>query len=321
MSEPEGGTTTRSRREARRVRRASAKQRGAWYPRWFWPSFATPAIVWQILFFAASFYVILAIAFGTQDFFRNPLPVFQPWWWDFSTFTDQLGRIFGGVYQDVYLRTFGYVLTASLTCLLIGYPIAYFVARYGGRRKGLFLALLIMPFWISYLMRMYAWQSLLERDGYVNDVLTFLQVFQEPFGWLEGHGITVVIGLVYGYMPYLILPLYGQLDRIDQSQLEAGRDLGASPARTFWRVTLPLSKPGILAGLIIITLPMFGDYYTNALLSQSPRTTMIGNLIDLTYVTPGLAAQGASLVLTIVVILIVPMLWYLRYTARAAEAK
>ena len=320
MIEPVGGTT-RSRREARRIARAYARQQGAWYPRWFWPSFAAPAIVWQVVFFAASFYVILAVAFGTVDFFRNPLPVFQPWWWDFGTFTEQVSRIFGGVYQQVYLRTFMYVIVASAVCLLIGYPIAYFVARYGGRRKGLFLGLLIMPFWISYLMRMYAWQSLLETDGFVNDLLTFLHVLQAPFGWLEGHGITVVMGLVYGYLPYLILPLYGQLDRINQSQLEAGRDLGASPSKTFWRVTLPLSKPGILAGLIIITLPMFGDYYTNALLSQSPRTTMIGNLIDYTYVTPGLAAEGASLVLTVVVILILPMLWYLRYTARAAAER
>lgn len=313
--------TARSRRDARRVARAYAKQQGAWYPRWFWPSFATPAIAWQVVFFAASFYVIFAVAFGTVDFYRNALPIFQPWWWDFSTFTDQLSRIFGGAYQQVYLRTFAYVLLASGLCLLLGYPVAYFVARYGGRRKAMFLVLLIMPFWISYLMRMFAWQSLLETDGYVNDLLTFFRVLQEPYGWLQGKGITVVLGLVYGYLPYLILPLYGQLDRINQSQLEAGRDLGASPARTFWRVTLPLSKPGILAGLIIITLPMFGDYYTNNLLSQSPKTTMIGNLIDYTYVTPGLAAQGASLVLTLVVILILPMLWYLRYTARAAAAK
>ncbi|HEU4354684.1 MAG TPA: ABC transporter permease [Actinomycetota bacterium] len=276
---------------------------------------------WQVVFFAASFYVILAVAFGTYDFFRNALPVFQPWWWDFSTFLEQLDRIFGGFYQAVYLRTLGYVFVASALCLLIGYPIAYFVARYAGRRKGLFLILLIMPFWISYLMRMYAWQSLLERDGYVNDILMFFQLLQRPFGWLEGHGITVVMGLVYGYLPYLILPLYGQLDRIDQAQLEAGRDLGASPFKTFWRVTLPLSKPGILAGLIIITLPMVGDYYTNNLLSQSPRTSMIGNAIDFTYSTAGLQAEGASLVLTVVVLLIVPMLWYLRYTARAAEAK
>jgi spermidine/putrescine transport system permease protein len=320
VSEPAAGPT-RSRRETRRIQRVSARQQGPWYPRWFWPTFATPAIFWQIVFFAASFYVILAIAFGTVDFYRNALPVFQPWWWDFSTFGQQIARIFGGFYQETYVRTFQYVLVSSLACLLIGYPIAYFVARYAGRRKGLFLILLIMPFWISYLMRMYAWQSLLERDGYVNDLLGFVQIMQKPYGWLEGHGITVVLGLVYGYLPYLVLPLFGQLDRINQSQLEAGRDLGASPAKTFWRVTLPLSKPGILAGLIIITLPMFGDYYTNNLLSQSPKTQMIGNLIDYTYVTPGLAAEGASLVLTVVVILIFPMLWYLRYTSRAAEAK
>ena len=312
---------TRSRREERRLARQYARQQGAWYPRWFWPSFAAPAILWMVVFFAASFYVILSVAFGTEDFFRNPLPVFQPWWWDFGTLTEQLNKIFGGVYQTVYLRTFAYVAIASVLCLLIGYPIAYFVARYGGRRKALFLVLLIMPFWISYLMRMFAWSSLLEVDGYVNDLLTFLNVLSKPYGWLEGKGITDVLGLVYGYVPYLILPLYGQLDRIDTSLLEAGRDLGASPARTFWRVTLPLSKPGILAGLIIVTLPMFGDYYTNNLLSQSPRTTMIGNLIDFTYANTGLAAQGASLVLTVAVLLIVPMIWYLRYTAKAAEAK
>jgi spermidine/putrescine transport system permease protein len=311
---------TRTRRETRRLERELAKQQGAWYPRWFWPSFAAPAIFWQVLFFAASFYVIFAVAFGTVDFYRNPLPVFQPWWWSFNTFTGQIGEIFHGAYRVVYLRTFGYVLVASAVCLLIGYPVAYFVARYGGRRRGLFLILLIMPFWISYLMRMFAWQSLLAPDGFVNDLLRFLHLMSKPYEW-QGKGITVVIGLVYGYVPYLILPLYGQLDRISGSLLEAGRDLGASPIRTFWRVTLPLSKPGILAALIIITLPMFGDYYTNNLLSGSPKTTMIGNLIDFTYSTPGLAAQGASLVLTVVVLLIVPMVWYLRYTAKAAETK
>ena len=317
-----GTPPARSRRDQRRVDREYARQQqGAWYPRSFWPSFAAPAMFWQAVFFAASFYVILAVAFGTQDFFRNALPVFQPWWWDFSTFSDQLDKIVGGVYQAVYLRTFMYVGLASVLCLLIGYPIAYFVARHGGRRKALFLVLLIMPFWISYLMRMYAWSSLLEVDGYVNDILTFLHILPEPYGWLEGTHITVILGLVYGYVPYLILPLYGQLDRIDGAMLEASRDLGANPVKTFWRVTLPLSKPGILAGLIIVTLPMFGDYYTKDLLSMSPRTTMIGNLIDFTYQNPGLTAQGASLVLTVVVLLIVPMIWYLRYTAKAAAAK
>lgn len=307
------------RRGRRRLQKADRREQGAWYPRWFWPSFAIPSIIWQALFFVLSFYVILAVAFGTLDFFRNPLPIYEPWYWDFTSFGDTLSKVVGGSFSGVYLRTFGYVAVASILCLLVGFPVAYFVARYGGRRKVLFLVLLILPFWISYLMRMFAWQSLLADDGFVNDILVGIGLIGAPIEWLAGKGPTVVLGLVYGYVPYMILPLFAQLDRIDQRQLEAGRDLGASPWRTFWRVTVPLSKPAILAGLIIVTLPMFGDYYTNNLLSNSPRTTMIGNLIDLSYATPGRTPQGASLVLTVVVLLLVPMFWYMRYTSRAAE--
>jgi spermidine/putrescine transport system permease protein len=310
-----------ARRDRRRLEKADRREQGAWYPRWLWPSFAVPSIIWQALFFVLSFYVILAVAFGTLDFFRNPLPIYQPWYWDFTSFGDTLSKVVGGSFSGVYLRTFGYVAVASILCLLIGFPVAYFVARYGGRRKVLLLVLLILPFWISYLMRMFAWQSLLADDGFVNDILAGIGLIGAPIEWLAGKGPTVVLGLVYGYVPYMILPLFAQLDRIDQSQLEAGRDLGASPSRTFWRVTLPLSKPAILAGLIIVTLPMFGDYYTNNLLSNSPRTTMIGNLIDLSYATPGRTPQGASLVLTVVVLLLVPMFWYMRYSSRAAEKK
>jgi spermidine/putrescine transport system permease protein len=118
----------------------------------------------------------------------------------------------------------------------------------------------------------------------------------------------------------MILPLFGQLDRIDKDYLEAGRDLGASPAQTFLRVTLPLSKPAILAGLVIVALPMFGDYYTNDLLSNSPRTSMIGNLIDVSVYGQGRIPQAASLVLILTVILLVPMMYYLRSTKRATEA-
>jgi spermidine/putrescine transport system permease protein len=263
----------------------------------------------------------VAVAFGTLDFLRNPVPIYQPWYWDLSTFGGTLSKVLGGTFAEVYLRTFWYVALASVLCLLIGFPVAYFVARYGGRRKVLFLVLLILPFWISYLMRMFAWQSLLADDGYLNGILQAVGLVGAPIEWLAGQGRTVILGLVYGYVPYMILPLFGALDRIDQSQLEAGRDLGASPWQTFWRVTVPLSKPAILAGLIIVTLPMFGDYYTNNLLSNSPRTTMIGNLIDLSYATPGRAPQGASLVLTVVVLLLVPMIWYMRYSTRAAEEK
>ena len=157
-----------------------------------------------------------------------------------------------------------FVFAASAICLVIGYAVAYYTARFAGKRKGLILVLLVAPFWISYLMRIYAWQSLLQPDGYINDFLGIFRI--APVEWLAGKPVTVILGLVYGYIPFMILPLFGSLDRINQSLLEAGRDLGASPFQTFRRVTLPLSKPAILAGLVIVSLPMFGDYFTNNLL-------------------------------------------------------
>ena len=174
------------------------------------------------------------------------------------------------------------------------------------------------PFWISYLMRIYAWQSLLQPDGYINDFLQWLG-FGRP-DWLAGKPITVILGLVYGYIPFMILPLFGSLDRINESLLEAGRDLGASPVKTFLRVTLPLSRQAILAGIVIVTLPMFGDYYTNDLLG-STTTSMFGNLISVQReaVSAGGITTSASLVLILGVIVIVPMLYYLRETTRAAE--
>jgi spermidine/putrescine transport system permease protein len=167
-------------------------------------------------------------------------------------------------------------------------------------------------------MRMLAWVNLLETDGYVNRTLELFHLVprDEPVNWLVGRPVTVILGLVYGYVPYMILPLYGFLDRIQSSMLEAGRDLGASPISTFFRVTLPLSKPAIYAGLVIISLPMFGDYYTNNLLSNSPKTNMIGNLIDDAVNTQGQGPQGAVLVILLMILLIVPMLYYMRSTLR-----
>jgi spermidine/putrescine transport system permease protein len=260
-----------------------------------------------LILFVLPLYTVVSIAFGTVDpIFRGPLPVYQPWWWSGEHFGETLGKVFG-IFEPVYVHTFVYVVVASAVCLVLGYAVAYYVARFGGRHKGLLLVLLISPFWISYLMRMLAWINLLDNDGYINRFLMFVNVVN-------------IMGLVYGYIPYMILPLYGFLDRIDASLLESGRDLGGGPVSTFWRVTLPLSKPGILAGVIIVSLPMFGDYYTNNLLSGSPRTTMIGNLIDEAYSTTGQGGEMASLVIILMVLLIVPMLYYLRSTRRTAEA-
>ena len=313
-----------SRGEVEKRRRGAERQErfGVWYPRWYWPSFAAPATIWIAVLFALPFYVVLSVTFGTVDpIFRNPLPVYQFWWWSGERFVETTQRFYGSnaYYQPTLFRTLWYVAVASLLCLVIGYAVAYYVARYGGKRKALFLVLLIAPLWIMYLMRMYAWQSLLTSDGWINDVLVFFHLVGHPVNWLEGKSVTVIIGLVYGYIPYMILPIYGQLDRIDKNLLEAGRDLGAGPARTFLRVTLPLSKQAILAGMIIVTLPMFGDYYTNDLLSTSPKTAMLGNLIDASVVQPGQGPLAGSLVLLLMVLLLVPMWYYLRSTKRSVE--
>jgi spermidine/putrescine transport system permease protein len=302
-------------------RRRHRQENGVLYPRWFWPSFAVPGITWLLLLFLLPFYVIFAVAFGTVDLFRNPLPVWQPWYWTSQYLTDVLGKIFGAnaFLQPAFVRTLAYVFIASSLCLVIGYAVAYYVARFAGRLRTLILVLLISPFWISYLMRMLAWVNLLQDDGYVNDVLMWLHVIDEPRAWLDGRASTVVLGLVYGYVPFLILPLYAALDQIDKSLLEAARDLGAGRFQTFRRVTLPLSKPGILAGSVIIALPMFGDYYTPDLLSGSPRTNMIGNQITL-FILGGTQRQiGAALVIVLMLVLLVFMFYYLVSTTRATK--
>jgi spermidine/putrescine transport system permease protein len=289
------------------------------YGRWYWPSFTFPGILWLAVLFILPFYVVLSVAFGAVDpLFRLPLPVYQPWWWSLDTFQTTFEKFTSGshIYLDPLVRTLAYVAIASLICLVLGYAVAYYTARYAGRWRWLILVLLIAPFWISYLMRIYAWQSLLQPDGYVNDALGVFGV--APIIWI-GRPITVVLGLVYGYIPFMILPLFGFLDRIDQHMLEAGRDLGASSYQTFRRVTLPLSKPGILAGLVIVSLPMFGDYFTNNLLG-STNTSMYGNLIDSAVGQAGQGPEAGSLVLILIVLVMIPMLYYLRSTRRQTEA-
>ena len=292
---------------------------GERWPRWLWPTFAGPATIWLLGLFVVPFYVILAIAFGRLDpIFLTPNPVYDPLGWRSDAFRDVISRIFssGSIEQTVFGHTVLYVAVATVLCLAIGYPVAYFIARHAGRFRTLFLVLFVAPFWISYMMRMLAWINLLQPNGYVNRGLQGLGVIGHPVAWLNGKPLTVILGLTYGYVPYMILPLFGSLDRIDRWTLEASRDLGAGQISTFLRVTLPLSRQAILAGCVIVTLPMFGDYFTQTLLAGTRNTAMIGNLI-LSSVGSSLVQEGAVLVLLLVVLLIAPMLYYLRSTQRA----
>ncbi len=284
-----------------------------------WAGFAMPGVGWLIALFVVPVYAVMAVAFGSVDpILRTPQPAWNPLAWDFSAMSSVLDRVFGGDLGKVFVRTFAFVFLALAGCVAIGYPVAYFVARKAARTRGVLLALLVLPFWISYLMRMLAWTNLLQQDGYVNRVLQWLQVMDAPRNWLDGDWPTVVIGLVYGYVPFFILPLYSALERIDGRLIEAGRDLGASALRTFVHVTLPLSVPGLMAASVITILPMFGDYYTNSYLtSGSPRTEMVGNQIEYFLRGSSQPQTGASLVLVLMVFLLVLMVYYLRTTLKA----
>jgi spermidine/putrescine transport system permease protein len=296
------------------------KQEG--HGRGFWIALAAPGMIWLILLFVVPFYAVLAIAMGQLNrLFATPIAVWNPLHWSSSNVINVWHDLVGATSfaGPIVIRTIVYVAIGSLLCLLIGYPAAYFVARFAGRRKGLFLLLLIAPFWISYMMRMLAWVGLLQADGYVNKALSSLGLISQPVNWLGGKPVTVILGLVYGYIPYLILVLYAGLDRIDPALIEAGRDLGLGRARTFLRVTLPMSRQPILTGLLITVLPMLGDYYTNQLMSGAAKTSMIGNLIEGQLGTPGLEGQGAVLSMLLLLVLLVPMIYYVVATNRSSR--
>jgi putrescine transport system permease protein len=296
------------------------------YPRGFWKWAASPGLLWLILLFVVPFYALVSMAGGSLDpATGGAVPQWNPAYWDRASFRYVFEQLLAsdGVYRVVFLRTLRYVFTAVALCLLIGYPVAYYVSRLRGRMRGVVLALLVVPFWISYLMRMLAWVGLLNEEGLLNRVLMGIGLLQDPYPWLEGKGITVVLGLAYGYVPFLILPLFAALDRLQSSFLEAAWDLGASSLSTFLRVTLPLSKNGILGGVAIIMLPMFGDFYTAYLLSNGRSSTaMIGNSIQslLQETTFGYAqARGAALVTVLALLVSVLTLYYIISTARSTR--
>ena len=197
---------------------ASDEGRAIGEQRWLWPSLAVPGVVWLVLLFLVPLYA-----------------VFSPWPWDAGShlrrraarmeppgvgpeeFVTVFGELFTGQLGIVFIRTIIYVIVATILSLLIGYPVAYYLARHAGRFRVLLLVLIIAPFWINYLMRMLAWVNLLSTDGYVNQTLMFVGILDEPREWLVGKHSTVILGLVYGYVPFLILPLFAALDRIDRA--------------------------------------------------------------------------------------------------------
>ena len=199
-------------------------------------------MAWLLLFVVVPAYAVLAMAMGRVNFLLQPVPPgIRRTGTPASSARPSRGSLPGGEYWPSVRNTLVYVRVSLGLCFAIGYPVAYYVARHARRTKALLIVLLVIPFWVSYLLRMLAWIGLLSSDGYVNQVLQSIGIAHPP-DWLNGNAYSVILALVYGYIPYFILPVFAGLDRIDRSQIEAARDLGATPLQAFLRVTLPLSR-------------------------------------------------------------------------------
>jgi len=186
-------------------------------------------------------------------------------------------RLFDPLYGAIFVRSFWIAAVATILCLVLGFPLALFITR-SGARKNLYLSLVILPFWTSFLIRTYAWMFLLRDTGLINTVLQSLRIIREPLPMLYNNG-AVILGLVYGFLPFAVLPIYATLERLDQSLLEAAADLGSKPWDTLCRVTIPLCEPGIRAAAILVFVPCLGTYLTSDLLGGS-KTILIGNLVQ-----------------------------------------
>jgi len=217
--------------------------------------------------------------------------------------TENYSRLIDPLYGGIFVRSFVLAAAATALCILLGFPLALFIGR-SGTRKNLYLSLVILPFWTSFLIRLYAWMFLLRDTGLINTALQSLGLIRQPLPLLYNNG-AVLLGLVYGFLPFAVLPIYATLERLDKSLLEAAADLGARPIAVLMRVTLPLCAPGIAAAAILVFVPALGTYITSDLLGGS-KTILIGNLVQNQFTTARDWPFGAavSIVLMIVAVLL-----------------
>ena len=214
-------------------------------------------------------------------------------------------RLFDPLYGTILLRSFWLAGISTAFCLLMGFPLALFIAR-SGKRRNLYINLVMLPFWTSFLVRTYAWMFLLRDTGLINTALEAMGLISQPLPLLYNDS-AVILGLVYGYLPFMVLPIYGTVERLDPSLLEAAADLGATPWVALWKVTIPISMPGILAGSILVFIPCLGAYLTPDLMGGG-KSIMIGNLVQNQFTTARDWPFGAALSLVLTA-MVMGLLW------------
>ena len=260
-----------------------------------------PVTLWLGLFFLVPLLLILAYSFGTSGVYGGITLGFNP---------GNYLKVFDPLYLEIVVRTFIIAGINTLICLLLGYPLAYFIAFRGRRWRTVLIMLVMVPFWTSFLIRAYAWVVILNGNGVANKTLQFLGITDEPVNLIFTPG-AVTLGMAYAYLPFMILPLYASLEKFDGRLKEAAQDLGASRWATFWRVTFPLSLPGVIAGSILVFIPSAGEFVIPNLLGGS-RTVMMGNLVQQQFLQARDWAFGSALAMMLAALLLAAILFYVR---------
>jgi len=265
-----------------------------------------PGVIWLALLFLVPLCVVIAVAFATTDIINRPVFGWHPS--NFRLVVDPL-------YLRLLVRSVAFAALTTLICLVVGYPVAYTIARFGGRYRNALIGIVVLPWLIDYLVRIYAWVVILGNEGIVNSLLRHLGITGTPPLQLTNTPIAVIVGLVYAYFPLMVLPLYATLEQLDLSLIEAGKDLFGTPRSTFWHVTLPFSTPGIVAGSLLVFLPCVGDFATARLLGGT-STYMIGNLISDQFQQSGNWPFGAAITVVVMALMWLVILAYLIYAWR-----
>ena len=283
---------------------------------------------WLLVFFLAPFLIVLKISLSQATLTQPPYaPLLDPAaGWEglrdvFAALSlDNYANLFAdALYRWSYLKSLEVAAVSTAILLALGYPVAYALARAPRRWQGALVLLVVLPFWTSFLIRVYAWINILQRDGLLNQALLALRLVVEPTTWLSTD-TAVYIGIVYSYFPFMVLPLYAALERMDESLLEAAADLGCPPWKTFLLVTVPLSLPGIAAGSLLCFIPIMGEFVIPDLLGSS-STMMIGQTLWTEFFSNRDWPAAAALAVVLLAILVGPILLYQRREARALEQR
>jgi len=280
--------------------------------------------LWLLIFFVVPFLIVLKISFAEFSPLGRPPyePVFR--WLDEGAL--QIKLLIGSYQylfnEPLYVSSWGYSLmvaaVSTLMCLCLGYPMAYAIARSTPTYRNVFLMLVILPFWTSFLLRVYAWIGLLKTDGVINNVLLALGIVHEPITMMYT-SFAVYIGIVYSYLPFMILPLYSNLEKHDLTLLEAASDLGAGPVRAFMRVTMPLSFPGIVAGSLLVFIPAVGEYVIPSLLGRTDQL-MIAKLLSDEFFLNRDWPKASAVAIAMLLLLVVPIMIFQHFQNKELQA-